>query len=534
MTEWDTYSFELKPGESIILGRSPDCKVPLPRASVSQEHLKLRWTGSEMQIEDLGSSNGTFRLPQESPFANASFGPKFEDLHLRLSKAEIRLSWEPLSFGDEKTSAEPTSTEVAPSTLVEKNVKKTEVGAVSLISVARDRETQPDKSNPLTPLKPVPNQNIRQVEDPPTSVPEARETSPTPSPQTSEKRSVTRNIQFHPSHRVTSSAPFHEIASWIFICGGALALLVVSIFFGRELLQGILKQPSYLLLQGGIHDVMMIFVVIFKEQIHWIAGIWIMALVFFVWVRKKMELEAPHFIRGIASFAQMMRFKNTLLLKIFFLILMGLCLGWPVVWANKYNLGRSHLKAYRSFWKVLQNPSLDASQRIVAYRELLPQLEGSSLLYKHLFFNQRIRILKDCGGVGETATWEQKRTCLLLLSAASLETLQELRPALLMEVAKRGAILLSLDGITRSLAVEGRNSTPTLFFLNSLEAVGLFQEKEDIQKIIDRSDLSDVEMINILRDLRKRIELRMQVIQVELDLPSLFYMDIPGPLESGI
>lgn len=45
-------------GEGALLGRSPDCDVPLRASSVSRHHARLERDGGEWVLVDLGSSNG--------------------------------------------------------------------------------------------------------------------------------------------------------------------------------------------------------------------------------------------------------------------------------------------------------------------------------------------------------------------------------------------------------------------------------------------------------------------------------------------
>ena len=44
----------------IVLGRSPDCDVVIDAPSVSRRHAALFWEGAVLNVEDLGSANGTY------------------------------------------------------------------------------------------------------------------------------------------------------------------------------------------------------------------------------------------------------------------------------------------------------------------------------------------------------------------------------------------------------------------------------------------------------------------------------------------
>jgi pSer/pThr/pTyr-binding forkhead associated (FHA) protein len=47
-------------GEETTIGRSPDCDIFLDDVTVSRKHAVVRRSGSGLQIEDLGSLNGTY------------------------------------------------------------------------------------------------------------------------------------------------------------------------------------------------------------------------------------------------------------------------------------------------------------------------------------------------------------------------------------------------------------------------------------------------------------------------------------------
>jgi two-component system cell cycle response regulator len=51
--------FDLLEGETIV-GRNPDCTIPLEFKGISRQHFKVVVAGSKSKVVDLGSSNGTF------------------------------------------------------------------------------------------------------------------------------------------------------------------------------------------------------------------------------------------------------------------------------------------------------------------------------------------------------------------------------------------------------------------------------------------------------------------------------------------
>jgi FHA domain len=46
--------------DAFSIGRSPDCDVVIDQETVSKRHARIDWLTSHAELEDLGSSNGTF------------------------------------------------------------------------------------------------------------------------------------------------------------------------------------------------------------------------------------------------------------------------------------------------------------------------------------------------------------------------------------------------------------------------------------------------------------------------------------------
>jgi pSer/pThr/pTyr-binding forkhead associated (FHA) protein len=48
------------PDDEAVIGRDPDCAVPLPFANISRRHARMFRQGEEHILEDLESTNGTY------------------------------------------------------------------------------------------------------------------------------------------------------------------------------------------------------------------------------------------------------------------------------------------------------------------------------------------------------------------------------------------------------------------------------------------------------------------------------------------
>lgn len=61
-----TYLVDLAPGESLVVGRSHDCDLPVAASRASRKHAAFLADGDGHQISDLDSTNGT--LLNGAPF----------------------------------------------------------------------------------------------------------------------------------------------------------------------------------------------------------------------------------------------------------------------------------------------------------------------------------------------------------------------------------------------------------------------------------------------------------------------------------
>ena len=548
----------MKPGQELFFGRSPDVEIPIPRSSVSLKHLRLHWTGIELKIEDLKSSNGTFRMPQNSPFLEAAFPPRFEGLKLRLSKSDVELDWQPLiqlqsTQIARRSEQEPTATEVAP-----------------------HREILPDETHGEELREPAP------MEAPgapppaaPAELPKRIDEAYSPGPTSQELPIVEsdvappqKNFESLPyfqeqksaqeARRLAASVPIEATVSdhaaltsralnstsdealhaaiWVQIASALGFLTLVSVLLGRRLLMGIAQVPGSVLRAGGIKDVLILYCGLVQSRMGEIVSTGFV-LVLGLWLfsrRAAQKGKSPSATLKLARTLQDAGLTPKTSLRILSFFLLCSIFVWPLFWSLLKGATPSALRASSEFWKITQLQDIPDSYRTQKLRALLPALDGSSLLYKQIFNTQRARVIHECDGVGETASWDNKKVCLLLLTAVGIESFEETKPALILDVAARTAVLLSLDGITRVVAKEGKDAPTIPFFLNSLDAIGLNQEGQDILSLLQRPHQSDEESAQALRELRRRIEMRLDALQVELNYPNLFRIRVPGPLETGI
>lgn len=46
--------------DNAVIGRQPDCDIPVPAEEISRQHARLKVTAEGLHVEDMGSANGTF------------------------------------------------------------------------------------------------------------------------------------------------------------------------------------------------------------------------------------------------------------------------------------------------------------------------------------------------------------------------------------------------------------------------------------------------------------------------------------------
>ena len=173
------------------------------------------------------------------------------------------------------------------------------------------------------------------------------------------------------------------------------------------------------------------------------------------------------------------------------------------------------------------------SSRTEKLKSLLPQLRGSSLVFREILVTDRALVLAECEGRGDSS-WDAKSLCLVLLAGKTIECVDWVKPAAMARPGARAALLSALDGISRTLAAEGQKSESFNFYFSALYDIGLQPEADALKTLIqDQANLVD-EKLKQLAALRRSTEVALLNDQLELNLPGIFRFEIPGPLESGI
>ncbi|MEO5666425.1 MAG: FHA domain-containing protein [Bdellovibrionota bacterium] len=85
--------FLLQVNTPFFIGRAAETDLQIDADSISMKHLELLWDASVLRVRDLESSNGSFRMPQDSPFLEALFAPREREINLKLAKTLITISW---------------------------------------------------------------------------------------------------------------------------------------------------------------------------------------------------------------------------------------------------------------------------------------------------------------------------------------------------------------------------------------------------------------------------------------------------------
>jgi len=111
-----------------VIGRREDCDVRIPLSDVSRKHCRLVKEGDSVRIEDLGSSNGTFRNGERVQESAVEAGdtirvgpvnfvvqidgvPGDDELHVHQDAAAVEMEGE---MGEAESGESPTVAEEAP------------------------------------------------------------------------------------------------------------------------------------------------------------------------------------------------------------------------------------------------------------------------------------------------------------------------------------------------------------------------------------------------------------------------------------
>lgn len=71
---------EIRPGQTLTVGRSQDCEVHVPSLTVNRRHAQLRRDESGLWLTDLGSSAGTYLMTHAIPRVGQIAGPSRLDV----------------------------------------------------------------------------------------------------------------------------------------------------------------------------------------------------------------------------------------------------------------------------------------------------------------------------------------------------------------------------------------------------------------------------------------------------------------------
>lgn len=488
---------ELRPGSEIIVGRESQAQIRIDRPSISQKHLRISWVGEEIKIEDLGSKFGTFRLPQEAPFQEATFSPRSGHLSLRLSKSILNLSWKSAEALQEPTEFLATSTEAPPSAAAELPVE----------TPRREPVVSPAKETPVA----------------------SRTDQGTAKSDVAPAKAATKAA-------AAPAAGASVLGTWLGICAWvwAIALGLQQLPLWRSFAHA---SPTEMR-DGGARDLAALYLRMWEPDQTWggdLRGIWLPLFV------------VVGLVLGVKRAAWRERLKNRSrqrrLLATGGVLAALLVTSWPLLQASRQGVKVAEWGGLRSLAILTQRPvtaDLDLptlQARVEELKSWVPRAQGSSLLYKALLEHHRARALKECSGVGE-ASWEDKKICLILLFAISVESREEVHPALLREASSLVAFLLSLDGLVRAVAEEGLETPVAPFFLESLDLLGLSTEKESLVKLLEDKKNSGSggakEASDELRERRRKVEQELEALQAQRGFPAALRLDVPGPLESGV
>jgi hypothetical protein len=463
-TSRKTFKLSLRPGDKIICGRGPKCQIHVLSTDASVEHLEIYWTGSELILKDLASSNGTFRLPQMGPFKEAKFAPLMKEFSLIIANERVDFSWH-LVGG-----------------MTETHIEKT---AIVETPAPREVDKRAASANPMPSVLPHDS--------------DARFNTQIRGDGVALKESL-------------MSARLGALAALLFLASVAAyfaSLAIWNKFLGPFLDAGV---GSDLLLTWllKVHD---------NSALLGLSFFAVPALVVFL-LAKSLRSQA-----WLLRFLDLVPFRKWVWGAS---ILIWTCaFAWPAMKGAGLMGFKTPMTAVAEvFEDITRTPSLAFDARLKLYRELSLKMQGSSYVYAGLFNAQMERVINQCDGQGDRP-WDNKKICLVLLHAVPIETMESVKPVLVSSLAAQSAILLSLYGITRVMVVEGLRSATIPYFLNALALIGLENEQRDLNRIIYESGLDAKAVLESLRELRRQVDEHLSQEWSALPRPMHFVIPSP-------
>lgn len=466
--------FVLTPNTPFVVGRAAEADLQINADSISTKHLELLWDGSVLRVRDLESSNGSFRMPQDGPFLEAHFGPQDRELHLRLAKIPVTISWK-------DTAAVSDKTEVI-------DFKKTEVMDFSPIEEA----LPPPKSAPKT-------------------TPAAASLSSKELGKSSENKAQSAT----PSKAIPWAYP-------VFLAGVFVCAFQNFYFFSQH--ASLLNANRGAWSLGPAIDLY----IFWNSDLKIFSAVWILGIVVAYLAKQRLAAYRPSALVSRVLVATGL----ALMLVIFSWPVVFLkASGNP-------ELTRNALGEFYELNKNVQSHDFASKEMNLAFSSKLTDLsgplKGSSIFYAFWHNFQKKRVVDECGGVGE-GTWEKKRLCLVLLYALSLDGYTSIRPIYLGPTAASLIFLSSLDGVIRVLAAEGSNSDNLRLFISTLDDVGLQKEAQEFVTLVQGfKGQSFDELMKALLELRLSVEKKVFEAQARAGLPPDLKLNLMGPLEMGI
>jgi len=483
---------ELRGATKIVLGRSEDCDIVLESRSVSKKHLEVSWDGRKVSVRDLKSTHGTKTFVEKAPFEKKVFPPSPTELSLLLADVPLVLAWGLQGFDEEHTA------------FVDEDEGATRLLERTML------EGLPSKSKEEASLKT--KSTLKQADSGVERSKIEAKLNKEKQPESEEKQSE-QKVETH----------FVGVSSLGSLLLSLLFSFFILNFWSRSSLAPILEADAELLKLGGALDYFLLFVLILKTR--WYYFLLVVLGAFFL--NYKLSFE------GLEKRLGDWRFKiKSIWSKPLGMLLILSALFYPVMRVARY---QHSLEKYDSITALieLEKENLGGESKSRAYYDIATKLQGSSYLYLRLLNLRFARIYTECAKE-KNQSWEQKRMCLVLFLAASIESFDEVKPALLAEVSLRLSLLLSLDGLIRIIRVEGLGSEAVTFFTNALDATGLSSEKAKINALIYSPQATKDQVLVDLISMRRKLDQRIVNRQKELNYPAELQLKPFNPLNVGL
>ncbi len=491
--------FEIFDGQRMILGSDSACNLHVQGSGIAARHLSIAYQEETIDIIDLESDEGTYRMPQGAPFVEYK-SVENSMIELKLGETLLRLRWKMSTVGS--------STQLVPAP---QSHSSSQSEKPTRVSSGDPRARAPMLKSPMPVAQVKASVAVSsQKKDAVVSIPESNRPSARATPNLVEMSIDTRLRAFENLFLLFFLAAVFRVLSELRDKMTAWQMWSIPDYYRR----GVSLDCLYLY---------------WKEPFFWrtlclgVAGVFLF-LILIGPLSRMMSNRFGHLLssRVLLVFSGLRGAR-----WIGFLVSIVLFFWTPFL---AFDLGFQ--KSDVPFFKQVSEHLKNKPGEYFDFEKVPAFYKGSSLLYKVWVLSEREQLVNRCRAFG-LDTWAGQKQCSVLFFSKTLEGYARFQPRISQSLATSQVILACLDGLIRVMSLEGPDSPIVYLFLDPLDRVGLSAERKRIVDYIASYNGLDFEnMMKGLIEMKHRLE--AQADQAANDLPKALRVRFPGPIELGI